>query len=113
MQPSSCGGRRPGKPSGIAAVRTCGAARSPPLNGSAAAGGEEVRVFLFGSVGDPDLYRLDSDLDLAVQGLSPEDFWEAWRVVESCATAARLNLVRLETAGEPLRERILREGELL
>jgi uncharacterized protein len=75
--------------------------------------GEAVRVFLFGSVADPDLYHLDSDLDLAVQGLSPEEYWAAWQEVEGCAGAARVDLVRLETAGESLRERIRREGELL
>jgi predicted nucleotidyltransferase len=75
--------------------------------------GRGVRVFLFGSVRDPDLFSLESDLDLAVHGLSPEEYWDAWAEIEICGGDARMDFVRVESASESLRERITREGELL
>jgi uncharacterized protein len=75
--------------------------------------GNEVRVFLFGSVTDPDLYHLGSDLDIAVKGLGPSQYWQAWGDVEALAGDAALDFVRLEGASESLQKRVLREGEQL
>lgn len=68
---------------------------------------------LLGSVLDPDRFRTDSDLDLAIGGLEPEEYWEAWRIVEPLAEGTRIDLIRLETAAERLRQSVLAEGEEL
>ena len=75
--------------------------------------GASVRVYLIGSLLDPDRFRTDSDVDLVVEGLEPAEYWDAWRIVESLAASGAVDLVRLETAGEPLRERVRAEGQEL
>jgi predicted nucleotidyltransferase len=40
------------------------------------------RVVLFGSLAHVAWFTPDSDVDLAVEGLSSDDYWRAWRVVE-------------------------------
>ena len=44
--------------------------------------GGRVKVFLFGSLTDPDRFAHDSDIDLAVEGLSPTEYWDAWALAE-------------------------------
>jgi len=68
------------------------------------------RVILFGSLADGDWFFVDSDVDVAVEGLAPEDYWEAWRLVESVIKERPVDVVEIETAGESLRRMIEREG---
>ena len=75
--------------------------------------GPRVQVYLFGSLLDLDRFRGGSDLDVAVEGLEPAEYWEAWELAESTVRKASLDLVRLETAPAPLREHIRTHGELL
>lgn len=75
--------------------------------------GPEVRVYLFGSLLDLERFRSGSDMDLAVGGLDPREYWEAWRVAEDLARGRRVDLVRLETASASLREAVHEDGEQL
>lgn len=74
--------------------------------------GEELRVYLFGSALDADRFRLGSDLDLAVAGLTPSEYWEAWRESEQIAGSS-LDFVHLDHVSAPLRRRIVEEGQQL
>lgn len=75
--------------------------------------GPRVRVYLIGSVRDLDRFRTDSDIDLAVEGLDPAEYWQAWSIVEALAEATGVDLIRLETAANSLRESVQIEGEEL
>ena len=69
------------------------------------------RVILFGSLLDGRLHER-SDIDLAVEGLAPERYWEAlWR----CSKAAQrhVDLVPLGEASASLRDHIRERGEVL
>jgi predicted nucleotidyltransferase len=69
------------------------------------------RVWVFGSVVRP-WFHEGSDLDLAAEGIAPERRGSAWdRAMELADTA--VDLVFLEEATPPLRERILADGEAL
>jgi len=97
-------------------VKRYGALRAEALQAAAAlhdAFGPRVKVHLFGSLLDLERYRGGSDLDLAVEGLEPPEYWEAWRIVDGVADQASVDLVRMETAPASLRECIRREGEVL
>ena len=74
------------------------------------------RVYLFGSLtgraATP--FGPRSDIDLAVEGLAPECYWEALGAVEAeLPRGRRMDLVRLEDAHSALRERVLCSGEIL
>lgn len=71
------------------------------------------RVVLFGSFAHAAWFTADSDVDLAVCGLSGEDFWEAWRTAEEIIGDRPVDLVELETAGESLRRTVERYGKEL
>ena len=75
--------------------------------------GPHARVYLFGSLLDIDRFHGGSDIDLAVEGLAPAEYWAAWRVVEDLADGASVDLVRLETAAEALQRVVGEEGEAL
>jgi len=75
--------------------------------------GPRVRIYLFGSAVDLDRFRPGSDLDLAVAGLEPAEYWEAWRIIEALEVGTRVDLVRFESAAESLRETVRLEGEEL
>jgi predicted nucleotidyltransferase len=70
-----------------------------------------VAVYLFGSVLDPDRFRLGSDLDLAVRGVPSDHYYEAWRLAEAAAAVNRLDLIRLEDAAEWLAAEVEAHGE--
>lgn len=69
-----------------------------------------ARVHLVGSVLDPDTFRMDSDLDLVLEGVSAEAYWKAWAVAEPLARGTRLDFIRFETAAPALRELVRTEG---
>jgi len=51
-----------------------------------------------------------SDIDLAVQGLEPNSYWEAWRVAEEEMIDYPVDLVEIESASESLRQAIDKYG---
>ena len=66
------------------------------------------RVIPFGSVASPGTWHDRSDIDLAVEGLDPALFWQAWASLEDVAPRGlSIDLVSLETASPELRARIL------
>ncbi len=68
------------------------------------------RVILFGSLADSDWFSDDSDIDMAVEGLAPGDYWEAWRLTEGVIRERPVDLVEIELAGAALRRMIERQG---
>jgi len=68
------------------------------------------RVVLFGSLAHAAWFVTESDVDLAVEGLSDQEYWEAWRAVEEVIRDRPVDLVALETVREPLRRAIERTG---
>ena len=68
------------------------------------------RVIPFGSVVGQGTWHPGSDLDLAVEGIPPEQFFQAWAALrELLPPGLDVDLVDLEQAGEALRARILGE----
>ena len=68
------------------------------------------RVIPFGSVVGVGTWHAGSDLDLAVEGIAPEQFFRAWAALRQLLPPGlEVDLVDLEHAGEALRARILRE----
>ena len=69
-------------------------------------------VYLFGSLTWGDTWTIDTDIDLAVQGLAPERYFSAIGFLER-ESNFKVDLVQLENAPDYLRQRILSEGKLL
>ncbi|ETX05638.1 nucleotidyltransferase family protein [Candidatus Entotheonella palauensis] len=68
------------------------------------------RVIPFGSVVGVGTWHAGSDLDLAVEGVAPEQFFRAWSALRAfLPPGLDIDLVDLEQAGEALRARILGE----
>lgn len=68
------------------------------------------RVMLFGSLAHEAWFVPDSDVDLAVEGLAGDDYWQAWRLVEEVIVDRLVDLIEIEMAGESLRRAIERYG---
>lgn len=68
------------------------------------------RVVLFGSLARGDWSTAASDVDLAVQDLPAEAYWEGWRAAEETIGGPPVDLIALERASEPLRRAIERDG---
>jgi len=68
------------------------------------------RVILFGSLAHASWFMSDSDVDLAIEGLASEDYWQAWRLVEDIIKDRPIDLIEIETAGKSLRRAIERYG---
>ncbi len=68
------------------------------------------RVILFGSLAHESWFSPGSDVDLAIEGLSSEDYWQAWRSVEEIIRDRPVDFVEIEDAGESLRRAIERSG---
>ena len=68
------------------------------------------RVILFGSLARTESFYPQSDVDLAVEGLTGDDYWEAWRTVEEIITDRSVDLIDMETAAQSLIEAIQRYG---
>lgn len=69
-----------------------------------------ARVVLFGSLAHAAWFAPNSDVDLAVEGLKNDDYWQAWRLVEEIIGDQAVDLIELETAGESLKRSIRRYG---
>ena len=68
------------------------------------------RVILFGSLARTEPFYPRSDVDLAVEGLTGDDYWEAWRIVEEIITDRPVDLVDMETVGQSVLEAIQAYG---
>jgi predicted nucleotidyltransferase len=68
------------------------------------------RVILFGSVANADWFASDSDVDMAVEGLSPANYWEAWRLAEEIINNRPVDLIDMETAKDSLLRAIYKYG---
>jgi predicted nucleotidyltransferase len=68
------------------------------------------RVILFGSLADAEWFTPDSDVDLAVEGLAADAYWQAWRLTEEIIGDRTVDLVDIETAKESLLRAIRRYG---
>ncbi|MBK5102249.1 MAG: nucleotidyltransferase domain-containing protein [Desulfobacteraceae bacterium] len=68
------------------------------------------RVVLFGSLAHASWFMPDSDVDLAVDGLRSEDYWEAWRLVEELIGDRQVDFIEIERAEQSLKSSIERHG---
>ena len=70
-----------------------------------------TKVYQFGSLRDPAVFREKSDIDLVVEGLPPRLYFKAlaelWRQLPP---GIELDLIPFEDADPELRERVLKEG---
>ena len=70
-----------------------------------------TRVLLFGSLVTQSWFHIRSDVDLAVEGLKPKDFWWADCRLESISDGFEIDLVDLSTAPSGLKQTIPRDGK--
>jgi len=70
-----------------------------------------TRVLLFGSLVTQSWFHIRSDVDLAVEGLKPKDFWRADCRLESISDGFEIDLVDLSTAPSGLKQTIPRDGK--
>ncbi|CAA7602776.1 Nucleotidyltransferase domain protein [Acididesulfobacillus acetoxydans] len=68
-----------------------------------------VEVYLFGSL-TTDLFEEESDIDIAVKGLSEEQYFKAYKIAENIAEPIPLDFIQLEFAQDRIKERIMRDG---
>lgn len=68
------------------------------------------KVVLFGSLSHRAWYTSDANVDLAVEGLSARDYWQAWKVVEDIIGDRSVDIVEFERAKTSLRLSIIRSG---
>lgn len=68
------------------------------------------RVVFFGSLAHAAWFVPDSDVDLAVEGLRDQAYWEGWRLVEEIIGDRPVDLIEIEMVGESLRQAIERYG---
>lgn len=68
------------------------------------------RVILFGSLARGALLHPRSDIDLAVEGVPPEVFWQAWCQVDALSYEFEFDLVMLEVASIALQRLATKEA---
>lgn len=68
------------------------------------------RVILFGSLAHAAWFTPNSDVDLVVEGLTGDAYWQAWRLVEEIIADRPVDLIEIETASESLQRAIRRQG---
>ncbi len=68
------------------------------------------RIFLFGSLAHGAWYGPASDVDLAVEGISGRDYWQAWQLVEEIVADRNVDFIDLEMAGHSLKATVARTG---
>jgi len=68
------------------------------------------RVVLFGSLAHGAWFTPDSDVDVVVEGLGGDAYWQAWRLLEEMIGNRPVDLIELETAGESLQRAVQRYG---
>lgn len=68
------------------------------------------RVILFGSLARGDHFHRRSDIDLAVGGIKPQEFWRAWSALDSLGLKFEIDMIDIETAPAALCRQIKQEG---
>jgi len=68
------------------------------------------RVILFGSMAQPLFFRLDSDVDIAIEGITVDDYWEAWREVEKIIEDKSIDFIDVADAKDSVKKAIQRYG---
>lgn len=68
------------------------------------------RVVLFGSLAHEGWFAQDSDVDLAIEGLRGDDYWQAWRIAEDIIGDRPVDLIEIEVSVQSLRLAIERYG---
>jgi predicted nucleotidyltransferase len=68
------------------------------------------RVVLFGSLAHQAWFDATSDVDLAVEGLTPGEYWGAWRRAEEFFSDRKVDVVEYEAVSGSLRKAIDGEG---
>lgn len=68
------------------------------------------RVVVFGSLAHGAWFHTRSDIDLAVEGVSPEVFWRAWSALDHISRSFEINLISIESASESLTREIHQRG---
>ncbi len=74
--------------------------------------GKVRRAYLFGSVTRPGAFRLDSDVDIAVEGIEAADYFALWRDLEAAMPDWPVDL-REFVPGTHFAERVQMEGHLI
>ena len=67
---------------------------------------DTIQVVVFGSLTEPMVFTKRSDIDIAVSGLSKDDYDKAWKVVFDFKSAFKIDIINLETAEGLFRERV-------
>jgi predicted nucleotidyltransferase len=70
------------------------------------------RAYLFGSVVRPGAFRLDSDVDIAVEGVEAADYFALWRDLERAMPDWQVDLRDL-APGTHFAKRVQMEGRLI
>jgi predicted nucleotidyltransferase len=68
------------------------------------------KIILFGSLAHKAWFNESSDVDLAVEGLSSDNYWQAWRDVEDIITDRMIDFVDISDIAEPIKDIIESEG---
>ena len=68
------------------------------------------KIILFGSLAHKAWFNENSDVDLAVDGLTSDDYWQAWRDVEDIINDRRIDFVDISDIAEPIKDIIESEG---
>ena len=68
------------------------------------------RIVLYGSLAHEGSFSPHSDVDLAVEGLRGDDYWQAWRIAEETIKDRSVDLIEIESSGIALRQAIDRYG---
>jgi len=68
------------------------------------------RVVLFGSLADKQWFGPHCDVDLATEGVTSSQYWDAWRVAGEMIGDRVVDLVEIETAKQSLRRAIEQHG---
>ncbi len=71
------------------------------------------KVFLFGSVTNPEFFNEFSDIDIAVIGIPDNRFYAAVAAVSEISYEFKIDVVDLHDCNENLREFIYKEGILI
>lgn len=71
------------------------------------------KVIVFGSLLEPALFHLRSDIDLAVWGLTGRTYYRAVGILQSLDPDIKIDLIAFEDASKSIQETILRKGKEL
>jgi predicted nucleotidyltransferase len=71
------------------------------------------RIVVFGSLVHPEMFRMYSDIDIAVEGIPWPDYLRAWNAVEEGWPEFKVDLIDVGVVSERMRQRIAEQGQAL